>query len=161
MVGSMKKERGAVAIQVALIIPILVIIVIGAFEVWKVLYMQQVLNDAAYQGVRLLCMQPNELDIPLKTEKLVRRYVATAPFADPELRANPDGSLLRVTVSYYPPQCGRQVKVTVALKWTVGREWLGAAGEPSSEWFPFLSRQAWLTGDASGPILCEREQDVL
>mgnify|MGYP005841702921 CR=1 FL=1 len=79
------RERGAISIQVALFLPILVIILIGGIEVWKVLYLQEVLNDAAYQGVRLFAMQPDHISpdgspIPLQVEALVKRYVASNPF---------------------------------------------------------------------------------
>ena len=56
MAAFLKDRRGAVAIQVVLLLPILIIIIIGAYEVWKILYVRQTLNDAAYQAVRLLVL---------------------------------------------------------------------------------------------------------
>ncbi len=156
-------ERGAIAVQVALILPIFIIILIGAFEVWKVLYVQQVLNDAAYQGVRLMVMQANsgEMDVPLATDKLIRRYVSQSPFIDPALRANPDDlNLLNVTLDYVPPKCDNPVVVEVRMQWIVGREWR-LNPNPTSGWFPFLGRPGTLTGRARGVVLCERVKDVL
>lgn len=159
MADSMKDERGAVAIQVALFLPILIIIVIGGFEVWKVLHMQQVLNDAAYQGVRLLSMQPDHEDIPIQVEHLVRRYVSRAPFVDPALRANPrNEDLLVVGISYFPPRCGQAVRVRLELAWTVGQGW--ASGPSGESWLPFLGRRAVLRARAEGVVLCERAEDV-
>ncbi len=38
-----------------LLLPILIIIIIGAYEVWKILYVRQTLNDAAYQQCDCSC----------------------------------------------------------------------------------------------------------
>ena len=158
MVGSVRDERGAVAVQFAILLPVLLITVIGAFEVWKILHMQQVLNDAAYQGVRLLCMQPDhrdaegDRDMPQRVEKLVRRYVSTANFVDPALRDNPEnGSLLQVGITDTSLECGAPVSVRVRLHWTVGQDW---AGTPSASWFPFERQRRWLIGEATGSVLC-------
>ena len=161
MAGFVKDERGAIAVQVALILPLFIIILIGAFEVWKVLYMQQVVNDAAYQGVRLMAMQANsgEMDVPQATERMIRRYISQIPFIDPALKADPDSpDLLNVSIDYYPPKCDNLVTIEVQLPWIVGREW---RSRPSSGWFPFLKRQGTLTGRAEGVVLCERTEDVI
>jgi hypothetical protein len=159
MAHRMSRERGAVAIQIALFLPILIVIVVGAFEVWRVLHMQQVLNDAAYQGVRLLSMQPDHEDIPIQVEHLVRRYVSRAPYVDPALRADPGNQdLLYVGIAYFPPRCGEAVSVRLQLAWTVGQGW---ARRPSGEsWLPFLGRRAVLRARAEGVVLCERDEDA-
>jgi Flp pilus assembly protein TadG len=159
MVADVNKKRGAVAIQVAIMLPILVIIMIGAFELWKVLYMQQVLNDAAYQGVRLLCLQPAHGDTTIEAEQLVRRYVSQAPFADPALRADPyDEGLLYVSVDAFPARCGSGVSVSVDMHWRVGQPtWSRGGG--AGTWLPFLGRAGTMTGHAEGVVLCERRDD--
>ena len=89
MARLVKSRRGAVTVQVALFLPILIVILVGAFEFWKVQYLQQVLNDAAYQGVRLLVSQANApevegmpvRDMRAETEMMIRRYVATQAFS--------------------------------------------------------------------------------
>lgn len=159
MVADVSKKRGAVAVQVAIMLPILVIIMIGAFELWKVLYMQQVLNDAAYQGVRLLCMQPAHGDTTIEVEQLVRRYVSQAPFADPALHTNPcDEDLLYVSVDAFPGRCGSGVSVSVDMQWRVGQpNWTRGGG--SGTWLPFLGLAGTMTGSAEGVVLCERRDD--
>lgn len=155
----LEPERGAVALQMAMILPILIIVAIGLFEVWRVLYLQQMLNDAAYQGVRLLATQPNREEIPEEVDKLVRRYVARSPFVDPALRDNPDsGRLLYVGTEWYPPRCGSPVIVTVQMNWRVGQGWAGTSSD--SSWLPFLGLAGTLTGRADGRVLCERAEDV-
>ena len=171
MVVPLRRERGAVAIQAALVLPILVVLMIGAFEIWKVLYMQQVLNDAAYQGVRLVCLQgyhqrqfnPSQLegDIPDEAEVLVRRYVARAPFVDPAVRDNLYDDSLDVRIGYADdfagPVCGAGVWVDVYLDWWVGRGW---SGGDSASWMPFLDQLGTLHGRANGLVVCERMEDL-
>jgi len=167
MVGLVRDKRGAVAIQIALMLPILIIILLGAYELWKVIYLQQVINDAAYLGVRYVSTQPlgvarqedpTSPTVPDLAKKMVRRYVSQAPFVDPALKFNPDnGQLLQVWVTYHPARCGNPVVVGVGLQHTVGREWgLGSA----NEWLPFLGGRYTMMAEANGSVLCERDQDV-
>ena len=162
-------ERGAIAIQVALFLPILVIIMVGAFEIWRVLYMQQVLNDAAYQGARLLSLQAYHQrkfdasgppDIPDEVEYLVRRYVSRAPFVDREVMDNFYDDRLRVELNYshaVGPMCGHSAEVDVYLDWWVG---MGAGGPNSRIWMPFLDELGTLHGHAGGQVICERLSDL-
>jgi Flp pilus assembly pilin Flp len=172
MAPFVRDERGAIAIQFALILPIFIVILIGAFELWKVLYVQQVLNDAAYQGVKLMVMQGRaDYDKPGQPEdgsavedgaqQMIRRYMSRCPFVDPALRNDPNSDVLSVSVQYSPsdyPRCGNMAAVNVTLRWTVGREW---AGRPSGGWLDFIGLSGDLTGYATGIVLCEREEDVL
>ena len=158
MVAFLKDKRGAAALQAILFLPVLVLLVIGLYEVWKVLYVQQVLNDAAYQGTRLLAMGPNSPDTrPLYVEKvaesLVRCYVARSPFIDKRVREDPESDLLQVFVETSDKHCGSPVGVQVSLKWTVG-EGLG-----SHRWASFLNLTGYLRADAQGAVLCERPGD--
>jgi len=159
MVAIVSKKRGAIAIQVAILLPILIIIMIGAFELWKVLYMQQVLNDAAYQGVRLLCFQPDHGDVRIEAEQMVRRYVSQAPFAAPALKVNPDSEvLLDVSINVPSGRCGSGVAVTVDMPWRVGQPTFSSGGGEGTM-FPFLGMTGELSGHAEGVILCERRDD--
>ena len=180
-----ENERGAVSIQIALFLPILVIILIGGVEVWKVLYVQQVLNDAAYQGVRLLCMQPNHdpatrypgstlPPIPAQVEALVERYVASNPFVSAFCNTQPGGLSaalsVRLSPAYVPdrwefwaPGCGQTMAVVVSLTWYVGRGWTQGPTDWSQDpdvqgpWLPFLNTYGVLTGRAEGVVLCEEQ----
>jgi hypothetical protein len=163
MVGFVEDKRGAIAIQVALFIPILVILLLGAYELWKALYMQQVINDAAYQGVRLMAMQPLGQDragnnTEIIAEQMIRRYISQAALVDPAFRENPGDPRLEVRFQsergYF---CGSRILVRITMPWTVGREWgVGV----SSSWLPFLGLTWTMRGQAEGWILCERAIDV-
>lgn len=176
------RERGAISIQVALFLPILVIILIGGIEVWKVLYLQEVLNDAAYQGVRLFAMQPDHISpdgspIPLQVEALVKRYVASNPFITTFYPPQELENALWVRLDppypvnspqFWTPQCGQTVAVEVRLTWYVGKGWTQGPDnwsqdqDPDSQgpWMPFLNTYGVLTGRASGVVLCERSKDI-
>jgi hypothetical protein len=163
MVGFVEDKRGAVAIQVALFIPILVIILLGAYELWKALYMQQVMNDAAYQGARLMAMQPMGKDqydnmSKVVAEQMIRRYISQAALVDPELRANPGDPRIQVIFrSDHGPLCGSRILVHIQMPWTVGREWGVSA---NSSWLPFMGFTWMMHGRAEGWVLCERAIDV-
>lgn len=152
MVGHVRGKRGAVAIQFALFLPILVVALIGGFEVWKILYVRDSLNDATYQAVRLLAMQPNAPGIDGQVDALVRRSAAMNPLIGN--RAFDPGRLW--VALNYDARCGRPVTVRVGLAWVVGEGW----GRPSSGWFPFLGRAGTLRTQATGWVLCERDSDV-
>jgi len=154
MVAFLKDRRGATTIQFLLIVPILLVLVIGGTELWKMLHVKQTMNDAAYQAVRLVAMQPNHGggDIRIQAAQLVRRYISTNPYVDPRLRADPDDqNLLRVRVDYDSLSVGAEVEVVVQLYWVVGRDW------GVSEWIPFLGRGGWLETTATGWVLGEEE----
>ena len=150
MASLVKEKRGAVTVQVALFLPILIIILIGAFEVWKVMYLQQVLNDAAYQGVRLMVTQavaPAPVvdgapqDMRGEMILMIERYVRQAAFIDPAFRElGPDASLVQVqlNVQDFPPPCDSSVEVVVLMPWLVGREFVDRPGLVA--WMPFLQR---------------------
>jgi Flp pilus assembly protein TadG len=150
MVGLVDGKRGAVTVQFALFLPILVIILIGAFEIWKILYVKDTLNDAAYQGVRLLCMQPNREAIEVQTEALLRRSVAVNSLVGNRAY---DPQILEVDLDYRG-YCGEEIYVTLKLNWTVGASegW----GRPSGGWLTFLGRSGRLTSQATGWVLCEQ-----
>lgn len=144
MAAFLKDRRGAVAIQVVLLLPILIVIVIGAYEVWKVLYVRQVLNDAAYQAARLVVLQPYDKNTftsnNIKAENLIRRYVATNRFIDP--------AALTINVTMPPlPVCGQEVVVDATLDWVIGEDWGRHA------WIPFLGRPQRMTVRATGQII--------
>jgi hypothetical protein len=144
MASFLRDRRGAVTIQVVLLLPVLIVIIMGAYEVWKVLYVQQTMNDAAYQGVRLLAMQPGYSDANVQAENLVRRYVSQNSVVD----IPPASPALEVHVIVpYPPQTGQTVSIEVLMDWTVGEEWGVHA------WAPFLGLQRRLRAYAEGEVL--------
>lgn len=171
MVGALLKDkRGTVAIQVALILPILIIIVLGAFEVWKILYVKQTLNDAVYQGVRLLAMRPKYPGIKQEAEALVRRSASLNPFIGEEAWASIP-PWLEVLVSDGGGRCFSgdpneplkpgSVHITVIYRWTLGKGLTGWAF-PEDSFLGFMRLpDLKLSVSAGGPVLCERQAPVL
>ena len=155
MVAFLRDRKGATTVQFLLLLPLLLVIAVGSFELWKILYVRQTLNDAAYQGARLLAMQPNHDRVSVEVDKLIRRYVTRNAFVDPALKQNPDNdSLLQVVLEYDPPRCGDPIVVTVRLYWLVGREW------GFHRWLPFVGQNGYLEARSEGWVLCERDSDV-
>ena len=141
MVVFVRDKRGAATIQVVLLLPVLALLLLGAYEVWKVLHVQQTLNDAAYQGVRMLALRPNADGIGGETEDLVYRYVSVNPLINEDL--------VTVNVNNDYVMCGDVVSVEVLLYWTAGH----GSGYP--DWAGFLRLRGNLRGYASGQVICD------
>lgn len=166
----LKGKRGTIAIQVALILPILIIIVLGAFEVWKILYVKQTLSDAIYQGVRLLAMRPNHPNIRGEVEALVRRSASLNPFiGDEALTTTPllfevlvdDGGGRCFGGDPHDPLKPANVSVAVVYRWTLGK---GLSGWvfPENSFLGFMRLpNLKVSASAGGPVLCERRPPVL
>jgi len=170
MVGSLLKDkRGTIAIQMALILPILIIIVLGTFEVWKILYVKQTLNDAVYQGVRVLAMRPNHPGIAQEAEALVRRSASLNSFVgDEALTTTPplfdvlvnDGGGKCFSGNPEKPTEAGNVSITVTYRWTLGKGLTGWAF-PENSFLGFMKLpDLKLSVSAGGPVLCERQTPV-
>jgi len=152
MVDEVKTERGAVTIQVALFLPILFIVLIGTFEVWKVLYVRQTLNDAAAQGVRLISLQSNVYGVQEQAEAMMRRAVAQNGLVGARAL---DPQQLWVVIDT-TRHCDDTVTISLALEWTVGSEF----GRPSNGWLPFIGRTGQVSATALGMIVCEGSRNA-
>ncbi|MET4621495.1 Flp pilus assembly protein TadG [Arthrobacter sp. 2762] len=117
--NSKKKERGAVAVEMAILLPLLLLILIGIVEFGRVLNVQVSLSEAAREGARYAAVhyQDGGLDVE-----------GTALAAAPSL----DG--LGVTVSDNASSCspGSNVEVTanVSLPSLTGFLDAGFFGQP-------------------------------
>jgi hypothetical protein len=156
MVALLKDRRGVVAIQVALFLPILVIVLLGMFELWKVLYIKQAMDDAAYQGARFLSMQPrfeNEVRV------MTYRYLASNNFVAEYIAADPNA--LRIGLDTNDTRCGDTVQVIIEFDWVTGRN-PGGGGDfqrpREDSWFrmDFLGRLGTITSAAASNIICDR-----
>ncbi len=147
MVDVVKRERGAVTIQVALFLPILFIVLLGTFEIWKILYVRQTLSDAASQGLRLMCLQSNVEGVQNEAQALMRRAVAQNGLVGARAL---DPQQLRVDI-YTTRHCEDVVQITLGLRWTVGAEF----GRPANNWLPFIGRTGELQVTSVGTIICE------
>lgn len=136
----LKNQRGAATIQAILLLPILIVAVIGGYEVWKTTYARQVMNDATYQAARLAAMQPFMLirDGPTDyhfescedhAEALVTRYLGRFDMFD-EIVSDVD-----VVIPNPPVSCGDddfQVRAEITVDWEIARDW------GVSDWIAFL-----------------------
>lgn len=158
MVDKMKKERGAVTIQVALFLPILFIVLIGIFEVWKILYVRQTLNDAAAQGARLVSLQSNVYDpvsqghVQTQAQAMIRRAVTQNGLVGERAL---DPLQLDVIIDT-TRHCEEPVTIILTLKWVSGSEF----GQPSNGWLPFLRRDGNIRVTTQSMIVCEGKRDA-
>lgn len=170
MVGLVKSERGAILVQIALMLPILMIIVVGAFEIWKIVNIKQALNEAAYEGVRVIAMHPNLPDAGRAAEALTRRYALRNPIVARAVESYGGTLDVIVRVGGRPLYgeceinrcwCGDAVEVAVYLSnYRVGQDLRGGrAVGPQTGWFSFLGLAGTLTASAPGRVLCETWRD--
>ncbi len=62
MVALVRDKRGSILIQTVFILPILVLVVFGGFEVWKVMLVKQSLTSGTSEAARYLSFNPDRKD---------------------------------------------------------------------------------------------------
>ena len=111
---SRTSERGAAAVEFALLAPVLIMVLLGIMEFGRAYNVQISLTNAAREGVRVMAINNSEanakaaaknvagvLNPGLKDEKIVFKYQA-APAATP-----------------IPTACAANVQVTVTIDYTL------------------------------------------
>lgn len=79
-----RTDRGAVAVEFALILPVLLLIVVGTIEFGRVYSQVQVYNGAAREGARCAAVMASEVaDCNTLTEVQTRINDASDPYANP------------------------------------------------------------------------------
>ncbi|MDR6413624.1 pilus assembly protein [Pseudarthrobacter sulfonivorans] len=99
-----QKERGAVAVEMAVLLPLLLLILIGTMEFGRVFNIQNSLTQAAREGARDAAIHYKNSSLNVQT---------TALAAAPSLTG------LGVTVTHNATSCGSGKNVTVTTKVTV------------------------------------------
>lgn len=116
---SKRKERGAVAVEMAIVLPLLLVILIGIIEFGRVLNVQVSLSQAAREGARYAAIHYDD---------------ASPNVSGAALGAAPSLSGLTVTVTDNASSCvpGASVKVTtkVTLRSMTGFLDAGFFGQP-------------------------------
>ncbi len=102
--GSARSERGAAAVEFALILPVLILLVLGLMEYGRVYNVQVSLSNAAREGARTMAIQ-NDAG---KARTAAR---AAAPSVSPALTS--------ANVSVSPAVCAAGSTVTVTVNYTV------------------------------------------
>jgi Flp pilus assembly protein TadG len=82
-----REERGAVAVEFALVLPVLILLVVGAIEFGKVLSQYQVFQGAAREGARCAAVQEAEAVTGLPVCDVQERITAAAGPYTPDLPA--------------------------------------------------------------------------
>jgi hypothetical protein len=86
----LKDKRGAILVQTVVILPILVLVVFGGFEVWKVMSVKQSLTSGTAEAARYLSFNPDgkdeaEEDI-IYEELLNNDLVGDTPFSSLDIK---------------------------------------------------------------------------
>jgi len=106
-----KKERGAAAVEFALILPLLMVILFGTIDWGFYFFVQQIVNNAAREGARVGSLTPPGTPgadgiCSTQAEAQARAYLAAAGL---------DGTKVVVP----PPVCG-PLSVQVTVSYTTG-----------------------------------------
>lgn len=97
-------ERGAAAVEFALIVPTLLLLVFGIVEFSRLYNVQLSLSNAAREGARTMAIE-NDLDVTRST------IIASAPSVSPSISAG------NITIS--SASCVAGATVTVTISYTV------------------------------------------
>ena len=96
------KRRGAAAVEFAIVLPILVLLVFGMIEFGRMLMVQQMIVNSAREGARHAILNGSSLQ---STTARVENYLVNAGITDPEITISPD-----------PEKVGTSEPVTVGVR---------------------------------------------
>lgn len=119
-----KDERGAILVQTVLILPILILIVVGGFEVWKVMSVKESLTSGTSEAARYLSFNHGVGDKSWAEQRIIRKELSNN-----DLVGN---THLALDIRYYNASGGRigdpsslscgaefSVEAEVRLPWTI------------------------------------------
>ncbi|MEO5313330.1 pilus assembly protein [Pseudarthrobacter sp. CC12] len=118
-------ERGAAAVEFAILLPLLLTLVLGTIEFGRVYNAQLTLTNAAREGVRVMAINNNPTAAATAVQSAAASLSSTIPSS-------------AVTVS--PTACSTGIQVTVTVKYTVSSI-TGIAGP-----FPMTGKGVMLCG---------------
>ncbi len=98
------KEKGQSLVEMALILPLLLLLLMGVIDVGRALYAYTVVNDAAAEGIIYGTMFPTDRDAIITRARESADGYVTLDAATIDVQPNPinpvPGSLITVTVVY-------------------------------------------------------------
>ncbi|WP_415854596.1 TadE/TadG family type IV pilus assembly protein [Sinomonas sp. G460-2] len=97
------RERGAAAVEFALVLPVLLVLVLGIIDFGRVFSAQQTLTYAARAGARVMVLQNSQ----------------SAAVSAAQNAAAPLGQLATSAFSVSPSQCSPGTQVTFTVSFTV------------------------------------------
>jgi Flp pilus assembly protein TadG len=99
-------ERGAAAVEFALVAPLLVLLLLGIVEYSKAFQVQATLSDAAREGARVMALAND----PTSARAAVRSAATTVPVTNAQITVTPTSCAgaavtanVTVTVKYHQP----------------------------------------------------------
>ena len=98
-----ERDRGAAAVEMALVLPVLVVILLGIIDFGRVLNAQQTLTFAAREGARAMT---------LENSAIMARTAAKSA-------ASPLGTLADSAITVSPSSCSPGTQATVTVNYTV------------------------------------------
>ena len=97
------RERGATAVEMALVLPVLVAILLGIIDFSRVFSAEQTLTFAAREGVRAMALENS----------------ATTARTAAKSAASPLGTISDSAITVSPASCTPDARVTVTVSYTV------------------------------------------
>jgi Flp pilus assembly protein TadG len=99
----LKSQKGAVAVEFALVLPLLLLLVFGVLEFGLIMSAKGVITHASREGARLGVVYCNPRKTPAEITACVQAYLNTAGIYDATINVTPgasSGDLLTVKVAY-------------------------------------------------------------
>ena len=101
------RERGAAAVEFALIAPLLIVLFLGIAEFGRAYHIQATLSQAAREGVRVMALQNNPVLAATATRAAAPTLLLSTVTVTPTLcPATGPATNARVTVTYTLPSIG-------------------------------------------------------
>jgi Flp pilus assembly protein TadG len=106
--GGRRRDRGAAAVEFALVVPVLLLLVLGIAEFGRAYNIQTTVSAAAREGVRSMAVQND----PGAARAAARRAAPTLDLSDGDIRVSP--------TSCPVPSAATPVTATVTVTYTMG-----------------------------------------
>jgi Flp pilus assembly protein TadG len=103
-----RNERGAAAVEFALVLPLLVLLFAGIAELGRIYYLQATLSGAAREGARVMALQNNVAT----AVTAVKSAAGSVAVSDAQIAVTPDTGACRHTS---PTAASTQASVTITF----------------------------------------------
>ena len=110
-----RDERGATVVTYALLLPILILLILGTFEVWKVISIKQSLNAGTYKAARYLSANNDRWQADRERAKeIIWRELENNGLLGDDVR-----ELVEIYIPTHRPACDAlfSVKAELELPW--------------------------------------------
>jgi len=145
---STERERGSILVQFALVVPILIVVALMAWEIWRVVAVKKAVHMAAYQAARYIASNPKKLQgkefdqveamaIGLVVANLSQNPIVSDYVEDVSIEVSP------LTAPWDPSEplkCGDGFYIIVSIPWRVEMPFLDRVwqGEIASQYDDYI-----------------------